>query len=122
MPLCKQQRKALQLFSVLQAPDCLRDTSCQAAHALIAWWRLPASQRLPAGAPIPTLLPPPTRYHPTQDVYLRRVTAVLGSRSSAGGQRIAVNFAVAGQLDEFRQVGAAPAGCCATWVLRKVGD
>ncbi|KAL4439488.1 hypothetical protein ABPG77_008817 [Micractinium sp. CCAP 211/92] len=42
----------------------------------------------------------PTR----KDVYLRRVTAVLGSRSSAGGQRIAVNFAVAGQLDEFRQV------------------
>ncbi|KAL4437314.1 hypothetical protein ABPG75_004453 [Micractinium tetrahymenae] len=40
----------------------------------------------------------------TQDAYLRRITGVLGSRSSAGGQRIAVNFAVAGQLDEFRQV------------------
>ena len=39
-----------------------------------------------------------------QDVYLRRISHVLGSRSSAGGQRLAVNFACAGQLDEFRQV------------------
>ncbi|PSC73642.1 eukaryotic initiation factor 4A [Micractinium conductrix] len=42
----------------------------------------------------------PTR----KDVYLRRVSHVLGSRSSAGGRRIAVNFAVAGQLAELRQV------------------
>ena len=39
-------------------------------------------------------------------MYLRRVSHVLGSRSSAGGRRIAVNFAVAGQLAELRQVGA----------------
>ncbi|GAB4821437.1 hypothetical protein N2152v2_008483 [Parachlorella kessleri] len=52
----------------------------------------------------PTLLvsyDPPTR----KDVYLRRVTAVLGSRAAAGGRpRIAVYFAAAGQLEELRAV------------------
>ncbi|KAL4855887.1 ATP-dependent RNA helicase FAL1 [Chlorella vulgaris] len=42
----------------------------------------------------------PTR----KETYLRRLSSVLGSRSSAGGKRIAVNFAAAGQLDDFRQV------------------
>jgi hypothetical protein len=40
-----------------------------------------------------------------QDTYQRRISHVLGSRASAGGARLAVNFACAGQLDEFRQVG-----------------
>lgn len=41
---------------------------------------------------------------------MRRIQSVLGSRASAarGCRRIAVNFAVAGQLEEFRQVSAAP--------------
>lgn len=55
--------------------------------------------------PLSCSLPSSTPHPPTQDVYLRRTQSVLGSRSSAGGQRIAVNFAVAGQLEELRQVG-----------------
>lgn len=55
-------------------------------------------------APLPALpshpAHPPT---PRQDVYLRRVTCVLGSRAAAGGRpRIAVHFAAAGQLEELR--------------------
>lgn len=40
-----------------------------------------------------------------QEQYLRRIQSVLGSRATAarGCRRIAVNFAVAGQLEEFRQ-------------------
>jgi hypothetical protein len=43
---------------------------------------------------------------PRKELYLRRIQSVLGSRASAarGCRRIAVNFAVAGQLEEFRQV------------------
>ena len=41
-----------------------------------------------------------------QEAYLRRTQSVLGSRASAGGHaRIAVHFAVAGLLEELRQVG-----------------
>ena len=64
----------------------------------------------------PVVLPPVL-----QDVYQRRITHVLGSRSSAGGQRIAVNFAIAGQLEEFRQVGGGALGWCGCgW--SEVGD
>ncbi len=47
---------------------------------------------------------------PLQDLYLRRIQSVLGSRASAarGCRRIAVNFAVAGQLEEFRQASCPP--------------
>ena len=51
-------------------------------------------------------------------MYQRRITHVLGSRSSAGGQRIAVNFAIAGQLEEFRQVGGRAGGWCSRVVWR----
>ena len=39
-----------------------------------------------------------------QELYLRRITAVLGGRASAGGVRVAVHFAVAGRLGEFAAV------------------
>lgn len=59
--------------------------------------------------PSPRLGPQCTRCL-SQELYLRRIQSVLGSRASAarGCRRIAVNFAVAGQLEEFRQASEAP--------------